>query len=347
MQAEPATTLLTLAIGATGAALAWLVNMPMGFLAGPALTVALASLLGVRTDIAPKLRNVVFVLVGLAVGSMVTPTSIDAVLRWPIAFALLGLLTLTTPFIGRWILTRVLAFERDEAFLSAAPGHLSLVVSLADSLKLNITRPAIIASFRVLALSLIVPFAARLSGIDLGPGLPLDRDTAPWVWIAAQLVAAVALVPVLQRWKLPAPVLLSAMIVAGAAHLSGAVEGNLPPWISQSVLVAMGCLIGTRFSGVTLNDLRQNALAGVIVLSVTAGLALLFALPAAAFSGLPLLDMLVGFAPGGLETMIVVGIALGADPTFVASAHVGRLVLLAVVISAYASRIGRKSKRKS
>ncbi|WP_298565625.1 AbrB family transcriptional regulator [uncultured Aliiroseovarius sp.] len=342
---EPLRTVLTLCVGSVGAAIAWAINMPMGLLVGPALVVAIASLRGMDTDIAPPLRNVIFILVGITVGSMVTPTSIEAVLRWPVAFSMLAALTLATPFAGRWVLTRTMGFDRDEAFLSAAPGHLSLVVSLSDSLGIPVARPAILASFRVLALSLFVPLAARLSGIDLGPGLPVGRATAPWLMLGAELAVALALTPLLIRARLPAPVLLAAMIAAAAFHLTGAVDGNLPPWVSQVVLVMMGCLIGTRFSGVTWRDLKRNVAAGGIVVALTGLMAAAVAIPAAYLSGLPMLDLLVGFAPGGLETMIIVGVAMGADPSFVAAAHVGRLVLLAILITAYAARIARRVPR--
>lgn len=334
---------LTLLVGACGAALAWAINMPMGFLIGPALAVALASLGGLTTDIAPGLRNTIFIIVGLTVGSMVTPTSIEAVLRWPIAFSMLAILTLATPFVGRWCLTRLLSMDRDEAFLSAAPGHLSLVVSLSDSLGLNVTRPAILASLRVLALSMLVPLAARLSGIEIGPGLPMDRATATWGMIALQLGAALLLAPILIRLRLPAPVLLAAMITATGFQLSGTVSGNLPPWISQIMLVMMGCLIGTRFSGVTWRDLQRNIVAGAMVILLTTSLAALIAFPAAKLSGLPVIDLMVGFAPGGLETMLIVGVAMGADASFVASAHVGRLLLLAVVLTTYATAMVRRN----
>ncbi|GHE99045.1 hypothetical protein GCM10016455_19700 [Aliiroseovarius zhejiangensis] len=342
---EPYRTILTLGVGSVGAAIAWAVNLPMGFLLGPALVVAFASLRGLDTDIAPPLRNVIFILVGITVGSMVTPTSIEAVIRWPIAFAMLAALTIATPYVGRWVLTRSMGFDRDEAFLSAAPGHLSLVVSLSDSLGIPVARPAILASFRVLALSLFVPVAARLSGIELGPGLPVGRATAPWLMIGAELLLALALTPLLIRLRLPAPVLLAAMIAAAAFHLTGVVDGNLPPWVSQVVLVMMGCLIGTRFSGVTWRELKRNFAAGAVVVVLTASLAAVVAIPAAHLSGLPVLDMLVGFAPGGLETMIIVGVAMGADPSFVAAAHVGRLVVLAILITGYATRIARGATR--
>ena len=159
--------------------------------------------------------------------------------------------------------------------------------------------------------------------------------------IGAELGIALMLAPLLVKLRLPAPILLAAMIAAAGFHLTGITEGNLPPWVSQVVLVMMGCLIGTRFSGVTWKELRHNVFAGMVVVTLTATLAAAFAFVAAKASGLPIIDVMIGFAPGGLETMIIVGVAMGGDPSFIASAHVGRLVLLAIVITTYAARMAR------
>ncbi|MEC9312380.1 MAG: AbrB family transcriptional regulator, partial [Pseudomonadota bacterium] len=53
------------------------------------------------------------------------------------------------------------------------------------------------------------------------------------------------------------------------------------------------------------------------------------------------------FSPGGLETMIILGAALGADPTFVAAAHLFRLMVLAVVLMLYATRVANSAALKS
>lgn len=334
---------LTLAIGAVGALLAWAINMPLAFLAGPAVAVAGAGIAGAPVVIARPLRETGFVLVGLTIGSLVTPDSIDAMLRWPIAFVLLVVLTFLTPWVGQWVLTRSLGFgDRDEAFLASSPGHLSLVVALADSLSLSVTRPTVLAAIRVLTLTLCVPFAARMAGLDVGPGLQSGAHAASWLAIAAQIIATLALAPLLGRMRLPAPYLLAAMMIGATTHLTQWVDGNIPVWLSQCVLVLMGSLIGTRFVGTSLRALVANLGTGLLIVGLSTGLALVFALIAAPLSGLPLLDLLLGFAPGGLETMVIVGAAMGADPSFVAAAHVLRLIVLALILTGYATRMSRR-----
>ena len=62
------------------------------------------------------------------------------------------------------------------------------------------------------------------------------------------------------------------------------------------------------------------------------------ATPVAMFLDMPLTHVLVAFAPGGLETMIVMGAVLGANPGFVAACHVGRLLVLSVLVPVMAAR---------
>jgi len=332
----------TLVIGGIGALVAFFLGMPIALLAGPAVAVAVAGLWGAKTGIAPGLRNAGFLLVGLSIGSMIGPDSIQAMIRWPIAFSLLAILTLVTPWIGRWLVPRMLPFGKDEAFLASAPGHLSLVIALADSLSLSLTRPVVLASIRLMTLTLVVPLAAQAAGMEIGAGLPRGTTSTSWAWLILQVAAALALSPILHRLKLPAPTLLAGILVAATTHLTSVTTGTLPNWLAQGSLILMGSLIGTRFSRMSWKELRDSLLAGLSIVALTSGLAILFAIPAAQLSGLPIMDVMLGFAPGGLETMIIVAAAIGADPSFVAAAHVFRLLILAIIITGYATSIHRK-----
>ncbi|MDE4273716.1 AbrB family transcriptional regulator [Phaeobacter gallaeciensis] len=338
---------LTIAVGGVGALIASLIHMPMALLAGPAIAVSLAGLWGAPMDIAPRLRDAAFLVMGLSIGSMVSPESFAAMMRWPVAFGLLAALTIVTPFAGRSLVPRILPFERHESFLAAAPGHLGLVIALADSLSLSLTRPMVLASIRLMSLTLLVPLGATLAGMEIGFGLPGSAAVTPLGWIAIQIAIALAIAPLLRRIKLPAPTLIAGITVAATTHLGGWTAGGLPGWGAQGALILMGSLIGGRFTGMSWRELQGSLLAGGVIVLLTCGLAVAAALPAAYLSGLPLLDVLLGFSPGGLETMIILGAALGADPTFVAAAHLFRLMVLAVVLMLYATRVANSAALKS
>ena len=148
---------------------------------------------------------------------------------------------------------------------------------------------------------------------------------------------------ILLRWGLPAALLLSAMSVSGLAHASGWSVGGIAPWLGTAGFVTMGALIGTRFSGISFVALRQCLWAGLAVTAVACLLAVIAALPVAAVLGLGQATVLAAYAPGGFETMVALGVVLGANPGFVAAAHVGRLIFLTGLIPIVLGR-ARQSK---
>jgi uncharacterized membrane protein AbrB (regulator of aidB expression) len=72
-------------------------------------------------------------------------------------------------------------------------------------------------------------------------------------------------------------------------------------------------------------------------------LAGIFAVIAAEITGMDVVAVMIAFAPGGLETMAAMSVILGIDPTFVASHHVARLLMLTVIVPFLVLR-GRANK---
>ena len=61
-------------------------------------------------------------------------------------------------------------------------------------------------------------------------------------------------------------------------------------------------------------------------------IALVGALAASRIAGVPLADALVAFAPGGLEAMSALGIALGLDPAYVGAHQIARYLGLSIAL---------------
>lgn len=328
---------LLLGLGGAGAALGMAAGLPVPLLTGPAILTTLASLAGLRLVFPKRLRDGVFLLAGLAIGATVSQESVQALATWPLAFAILGAAILAMILIGQRMMQRMMGIDRRSGLLASAPGHLSFVIALGEDLGLKTDRIAIVQSIRVLALTLIVPVAARLGGFETGLGLaPAGETIAEMTLLQTGIVAvaALALAPVLRWIGAPAPVLLAGMALGAGARLGGFVPGGVNHWIAYLALASIGTLIGTRFSGVGLRDLRQAALAGIAGTVLATALAAVAAVLAAPIVDMPLMHVLVAFAPGGLETMAAIGVAIGANTGFVAAAHVGRLVLLSVLVPA-------------
>lgn len=331
----------TLIVGGIGAALAEAIGAPIAVLTGPALVVSLAALAGLRTGIDDTVRNLVFLLVGVSIGSGVDSSATAAMLRWPLAFAALGVMLWATLWLCGRLLQAGFGLDRRSAYLAAAPGHLSFVMGLSTGLNLDTTRIVVIQSVRLLALTLTVPAIALAFGFELtGQVLPSGAPMA-WAHLGLLLLAGLALGYALDKIGLPAPLLISGMVASAIGHASEITPGIMAPWLSYAGLMTVGTLIGARFNGITRRALAQSLLAGLTVTTLTVLMALGAALPVAYALGFDPTHVLIAFAPGGLETMIAMGVVLGANPGFVAAAHVARLLILTVLLPAFVGRLKR------
>ena len=64
---------VTVGSGLFGAGIAWALGLAAPFITGPALAVAFVSLMGVKCHIPLYFRNTVFLIIGIVLGSGVTP----------------------------------------------------------------------------------------------------------------------------------------------------------------------------------------------------------------------------------------------------------------------------------
>jgi membrane AbrB-like protein len=332
-------SLVTLLIGALGAAVFAAVSFPAPFLTGPATAVTLAGLAGIRTAALPqRLRDVVFIILGLTIGQGVTPEVLDAMRAWPVSLLSLAGSLFAIIFLTRAMLVRFWSMDRTTAFLSSSPGHLSYVLGLTEGVKADLRTVSIVQSIRVLALTLLVPAAVALTGrIPESPSVaPMETALAP---LAIMIGIAGLAGYLLQRLRLPAAYLIGGMLVSIGLHVTGVVEGVMSYWLATVAFVSMGALIGSRFSGVTWPQLRLALSAGAAVTLAGIAIAGVFAVTASWLTGLDLVVVLIAFAPGGLETMAAMSVILGIDPTFVASHHVARLLMLTVIVPLFVLRV--------
>ncbi len=317
-----------------GAGLAYALGFPAPFLTGPAAVVAVASLMGAETDIPDRLRDICFVVIGIVLGSSITPELLSAARAWPVSLLAMCAGVGLAMIAGGWMFQRWFGMDRRTALLSASPGHLSFVLSFGTEIGANVGLVAIVQSLRILILTLAVPVAvAVLTDADMsmtevaGPRLSYPH--------LALVISGGGLTGLLfKRFNVPAAFLLGAMAFSAAGHGTGLTPGIVPPVLSTAAFVIMGTLIGTRFSGVTLADLKGAAMAGILLTLLALCISVAFAGLVATLTGLPLVDAIIAFAPGGLETMVAMGAILDADPAYVAMHHIARLVFLSFFVPA-------------
>jgi len=325
------TTGITLFLGALGAALAWLAGIPAPFLLGPTIVVTVAGLTGLKLAIADPVRDLCFIIIGIAMGSSATPQAVSMAASWPISFVMMIIIVLIVFAAAYLLLFYLFGYDRNTAILAAAPGFMSFIVGLGSEIKSDLVAISIIQSIRVLVLTLVVPLLVTVLHLQH----PLSSVVAvPMSWLAVVVLLPLSFLAglVFKKLRLPAAYLLGGAFVSTIAHLDVLAVGLVPWELSTPAYMAMGCLIGSRFSGVTFEMLKSAFWAGISTTLLVTGIAGSLAYATAHILNLPLNGVLIAYAPGGLEGMTAMAILMGADSTFVGAHHVLRLLFLTVLM---------------
>ena len=325
--------LLTLAIAATGGALATVIGLPAGWLMGGALAVTVAAMLGAPVSMPDGLRNVAFVLIGMSMGASVAPDSLSLLASWPISLAALALELVIIVASTGWMLSKVFKLDAGTAYLSSFPGHLSFVMGIAATGVGNARQIVIIQVIRILMLTIAVPIGAVFLPIDqFAP--PVRSDFLGPLQLLLLAAGCVMAGLVFMRLKVPAGMVLGAMAAATAAKLGGLYTEAMPVPLVIGTFILTGALIGSRFKGITRAEFIAAAKGGLIATGMTVGIVTLMALGVAQLVDMPFGQIWLGLSPGALEGMGALGIALGYDTAFIAAHHVIRLLMLSFAIPA-------------
>ncbi len=324
-------TLVTLVLAVAGGVVAEALRIPVGFIMGSSLAVGIAGLCGVRVGMPNWLRDAAFVLTGVVLGTNVARESLQLLGQWPVTLAAL-VVELVIIIAGTgWVLRRVFRMDSGTAYLSSFPGHLSFVMGIAAAGIGNARQIMVIQVIRVMMLTIVVPIAAIF--VPIGEYAGISRGE-PMGWHTLAIIVAVCAVVgfVFTRLRIPAGYALGAMLTATAAKLGGMLEGTMPPVAMAVAFVMIGAVIGARFRGITMAEFRSAAAGGLVGTAIVFAAATFVSIVAAQFVDMPFGQIWIGLAPGALESMAAMGVALGFDPAFVAAHHVARLLLLTFAI---------------
>lgn len=322
---------ITLAIAVAGGLVAMALHLPAPLLVGGIVTVSVASFFKLDARLPPKLLDVAFIIIGLLIGTNVSSDTLSLIGQWPwsVAGVFFGLFFMIC--VTMFVLIRFFKLDPMTAYLSSVPGHLSMVMSMAADGHGQIARITTIQSVRLLFLTLAVPIMALVFGLvpETG-GIPeASMNILPLLILVGIAVTSGLL---LKRIGLPAAMVLGPMVVAMIGKLAGFYAGILPPEIAAIGLVLLGVQIGGRMSGISAKDLKRDLLAGSVMTIFMIGTTALVAFALTFAMDMPLAQIWLGLAPGGLDAIGPLGLALGLDAAFIAAHQMLRLLILGAAI---------------
>jgi membrane AbrB-like protein len=329
-----ANTAETLFIAAAGGALFTLVGFPAGLISGSLLCVAAAALAGRPMTMPPELSRIILVLVGISLGAVATPETLKGLAAFPISIAVLMVATVVMTVATTSYLRWVHGWPWQSALFGASPGALAQVMVLAAEYRADLRAIAIVQVMRVVILTIGIPTGLAYFGLTAtGAFLPKSSAGLPPLTELAVLVGVSTVAGLALQWsRLPGGLMFGAMLGSAVLHGTGWIEAVLPWWVAAAAVIGIGAVTGSRFANTDPITLLRYLGAALGSFAVAISVASIFVLALTAVLPLRIADVVVAYAPGAQDTMMVLALALHLDPIFVGAHHLARYVLVSLSI---------------
>src|SRR6266849_3230693 len=222
----------SLLIGAAGGFLFNAAKFPAGWLAGSMVFAAVAALAGRPILVPGPLARVCSVVVGIAIGGVVTPETLRGVMTWPLSIAMVAISVAAATLATFAYLTRVHGWNAMTAIFAGVPGGLAQVMALAAEERNNcdLRGVAIVQTLRVMILTVVVPAALSVTGRAGAVRLPASPITVAEAPVAFALLigTASALALFLLRLGFRGGVFFGPLVVSAVLHGGAFIDVTMP-----------------------------------------------------------------------------------------------------------------------
>lgn len=319
---------LSVLLCAAGGALFDRLSIPLPWMLGPLLSMALCNFAGLQLRAPFAGRQVGQVIIGTALGLYFTPAVAREVASYWHLLLVAALLAIALGWVGGWILSRATGTDRTTAFFASVPGGAAEMAVLGERFGAKIERVALAQSLRILIVVIVIPFALSYSGTHGAHTFQPAAMAFDWprlLWLLAIAAAAGGCVKLV---GLPNPFMLGPLFAVIAMTAGEISFSSMPGAVSNAAQVLLGCALGSRFEQRFLRRVPgfvAGAVASILIaiaLAAAAG-----ALLALAWE-LPLPTLVLATAPGGIAEMCITAKVLQLGVPLVTAAHVTRVIVL-------------------
>lgn len=320
-----ARNVLVLGVGLIGGSLCVAGSVPLPWLIGPLVAVALLNMVGARLTPAAGARAVGQWAIGVALGLYFSPEVVREILRlfpWVLAAIIFAL---ALGIAGAFMLARSAATDGTTAFFAMAIGGASEMATQGERNGGRVDRIAAAHSLRLMIVVLAVPLAfnaLQLHGVDPAPPAV---GSFSWTGIAVLAAVTAAAAVVMERLDWPngwmlGPLLVTAMLTANGLHFS-----TLPAPIVNAGQLLIGVSLGSHFTSEFFRA-APRYLSAVALITVGYLLAAtLFGLLLSRGSGLNWATAVIATTPGGIGEMALTARALDLGVPIVTAFHALRM----------------------
>ena len=342
----------TIALGASGGALFYALNMPLPWMLGAIVITLVGTLAGWNLSGPERARPYVVAIIGVMLGSGFKPDTFDHLDQWAVSLAGLVLCVAMSAFIVQAYLHRIGGQSRVTALFSAMPGGVVEMVEIGRAQGGDEKAISLAHVWRIILVIAAIAFWFRwVLGYEVDgmmqltpePNGPLDLLI---LGLCAVLGSALGL-----GLKLPAPTFIGPMALSAAAHMVGITHGSPPLALVIMAQIFLGTIVGCRFKGSQPADVFYAFRLAIVSTAIMMAVAAVTAWGVNVVTGYSTAQLLLAYAPGGLNEMSLVSLAIQADVAFVATHHLVRIIVLlalaGTVLAKVATIMNKNSNRET
>ena len=312
-------------------------------MSGSVLAVATAALFGRPVAVPLELARVCYIIVGILLGTVVTPDTLRGVTTWPLSIALLIVGSLSMMAATSSYLRVVHRWDPLSALMGASPGSMAQVIALSSELGGDLRAIAIVQTVRVFCWSSGCRTDWRYSGWSSRPwrrcvDLLVCPCSAEMLLLA---VVSTAFAVAFYRLRFPGGLLFGAMAGSGLLHGTASFMLRCHGGSAQARSSCWVDFVGSRFAGTTLPMSSDSSAPPLAHFAVAMTVATTVRADGAAFFRFRSPTLSIAFAPGAQDTMMVLALALHLDPVYVGAHHLARFLVVTFALAAGARRAAR------
>jgi membrane AbrB-like protein len=324
---NPALALVLCALAA--AAFSWL-KIPLPWMTGPLLAMAVCNFAGAELRSPAGGRALGQIVIGTALGLYFTPVVGREVTEHWWLLVLAAAVAIFLGVLGGWVLSRASGVDARTAFFASVPGGAAEMAILGERFHARVDRIALAQSLRVLIVVIAVPYALTYSGAHgaetyASVALPLRYEG-----LAGLLALGAAAAWLLNRLRMPNAFFFGPLAATIALTVNDVQLSALPVTLTNPAQMLLGCALGARFERRSLESAPRYVSAVLVSVLVAMLVSAGFGWAIGVLAGVSVPSMILAMAPGGIAEMCITAKVLQLGVPLVTAAHVLRVLVLIV-----------------
>lgn len=305
-----------------------LLHLPLPWMIGPLISMAVLRLSGVDLRAPSFARPGGQVIIGTALGVYFTPAIARELVRYLPVMIAAGFGAMVTGYVSSLVLARGAKIDRVSAFFASVPGGAAEMSVLAERYGARPEQVAVGQSLRIALVVMVFPAVFQYAGLAGTDVYEQAQKMVEPQGLIELLAAGAACGFVLRHFDVPNGFTIGALLASVTLTLTGLTASAVPSPLTNLGQLLIGCMLGSRFQREFLHRAPRflaALLASILVamlLSVLIGLALAWVLER------PWPTLVLATAPGGIAEMAITAKVLRLGVPIVTAFHVVRMVML-------------------